>query len=113
MAPFPQFIGVHWGDDVPHFFVDYVLDFNFLGFPFDGDDVEVMVEGEAEGEAVEEEGSVAVVVVVEEEVPHGSLVVVVRCSPVGRCRHRRGCWVSVSFVVCVDVGVGGLQFLGV
>ncbi len=73
LAPFPQGVGVHWGDYVPHFFVDYVLDFDFLGFPCGGDDAEVMVE--AEGEAVEEEGSVAVVVVAAEEVHHGSLVV--------------------------------------
>ncbi len=23
--PFPQVVGVHWGDDVLHFFVDYLL----------------------------------------------------------------------------------------
>ncbi len=60
----------------------------------------------------EEEGSVAVVVVAEEGVHHGSLVVVVRYSLVGRHRPRHGCWVSVFFV-CDDVGVGGLQSLGV
>ncbi len=59
------------------------------------------------------EGSVAVVVVVDAEVHHGSLVVVVRCSLVGQCRPCLGCWVSVSFVVCANVGVEGFQFLGV
>jgi hypothetical protein len=82
-VPFPQVVGVHLGDDLPHFFVDYALDFGFLGFPFGGDDAEVMVAEGAEGE----EGSVAVVVVVE-EVHHGSLVVVVvRCSLAGQCRR--------------------------
>jgi hypothetical protein len=107
MVPFPQVVGVHLGDDLPHFFVDYVLDFGFLGFPFSGDDAEVMVEGG-------EEGSVAVVVVVEEGAHHGSLVVVVCCSLAGQCHPHLGCFVSgVCFVVCADVGMGVLQFLGV
>ncbi len=109
MVPsFPHVVGVYWVDDVFHFYVGYVLDFDFLGYPFGG--VEVMVEEEEEEE--EEECSVAVVVVAEEGVHHGSLVVVVRYSLAGRHRPRHGCWVTVFFV-CNDVGVWGLQSLGV
>ena len=94
---------------MPHFFVDYVLDFDFLGFPCGGDDAEVMVE--AEGEAVEEEGSVAVEVVAAEEVRYDSLVVVGCCSLAGWCRHCRGCRVSFSCVVCVGSDAEGVLFL--
>jgi hypothetical protein len=120
MVPFPQAVGVHGADDVSHFCVGCVLDFDFHGFPFGGGDAGVMVEGgaegeavEEEGEAVEEEGSVAVEVVAAEEVRHGSLVVVVRCSLVGWCQHRRGCRVSFSCFVCVGSDVAGVLFLGV
>ena len=48
MVPLPQVVGEHWVGNVPRFFVDYVLDFDFLGIPFgcdDADDAEVMVGG--------------------------------------------------------------------
>ena len=110
-VPLVLVVGVHRVDDV-HPFVDYVLDFLGLGFPFDDDDVEVMVEGEAVEEVV------AVVVVAEEAVAvvaRGTLVLVVvaRRFLDDRCSHPLGCWVSVPFAVCVDVGVGGVLFQGV
>ena len=111
MVPFPQAAGVHGADDVSHFCVGCVLDFDFHGFPFGGGDAGVMVEGGAEGEAVEEEGSVAVEVVAAEEVRYDSLVVVGWCSLAGWCRHCRGCRVSFSCVVCVGSDAEGVLFL--
>ncbi len=84
LDPFPQqvLVGLHWGDDVLRSFVDYILvDILVVGFPFDDDDVEAMVEGdevEAVAEVVEAVAVTGVVVVV---VAHGVLVLdVVRCS---------------------------------
>ncbi len=101
---------MHWGDDVLCPFVDYVLDFLGHGFPFDNDDVEVMVEVEAAEEEAAAAAVVDVVVVVGEE----AVADVDVCGSLEDWyQHCLGCQVSVFCVVCIGSDAEGVLFLGV